>query len=118
MNAGSPSPRKRIVRRAVMAVAVVLLLPMAYVSAWLSASRAIHNGIISAHCLVSNLGFVVFAPLMDYSGSDRPGSRQLFDLWWTINPIERRGSERYVMPSFALAPRDEQTKFQMLPKDQ
>src|SRR5262245_60471502 len=80
---------RRIVRRAVMALAVVVL-PVWYVAAWLAVSRATHDGFISGP-MAARLA-PVFAPIRHYAGRySGPGSRELYDAWWAVNPVSTPG---------------------------
>jgi len=76
--------KRRIVGRAVMAVAVVVLLPVWYVSAycgmyWLRGKRVVSPS------QSQTLKATVFAPLDAYlKDEDAPGSHtiRVFELWW------------------------------------
>ena len=67
------TPRRRIVRRAVMVVAVVVLLPAAYICAYGETYWLWGRGTISIRTL-TRLELNVFAPLHYYDG---PGSKSL-----------------------------------------
>jgi hypothetical protein len=60
--------RRRIVRRTVMALAVVVLLPVWYVAAWLAVSRAAGDGLISRRTVQSV--HVYQLPLYEYADAD------------------------------------------------
>jgi hypothetical protein len=78
-------PRKRrIVRRAVMALVVVVLLPVWYVGAWLAVSRAERDGLAASRTL--ERAYPVFVPLLRYCESDWPGADLLSRVWWKVNP--------------------------------
>jgi hypothetical protein len=77
---------RRIIRRAVIAVAGTMLLLSGYVTAWL-VSRAYGAGLLS-----SPAGAVIgpaFAPIKRYCDAELPGGIFLRDLWWTVSPIPR-----------------------------
>jgi hypothetical protein len=80
--------RRRIVRRAVMALAVVLLLPVWYVAAWLAVSRAAHDGMIRPATVLTIRP--AFAPLITYCESELPAAAWLRGVWWRINPVTVR----------------------------
>lgn len=77
--------RRRIVRRAVMALAVVVPLVAEYVSAWLCWARyridvywEVPSNVVTTidHC---------FDPIHWYTRNDYPGSDTLSRLWWKFN---------------------------------
>src|SRR5262245_60193839 len=72
---------RRIVTRAVMVVAVVVLLEVGYVSAWIAATKASDYGTVSD----AEFFLPVFRPLIQYADSDLPGGTALSDLWWLAN---------------------------------
>lgn len=75
---------RRVVRCAWISAAVLILLPVWYVSAWLTVSRAERDRYIS-----KTTAWTVrpaFAPLLDYCKSDLPGSKLLGRIWWSVNP--------------------------------
>jgi len=76
--------RHRIVRRAVMALVVVVLLPIGYVGVWLAISRAEHDGHIG-RATVQGIR-PAFVPLVRYCESELPGSDVLGEMWWLVNP--------------------------------
>jgi hypothetical protein len=80
--------RRHIVRRVVLAAAVPLLLLCGYIGTWLAVSRAEHDGFISIQTVRTVRP--VFAPLLGYSESNRPGARILRELWWLVNPPVKR----------------------------
>jgi hypothetical protein len=86
------SNRRRIVRRAVMAVAAFVLLPVGYVALWLAVSAAAGNGLIGEG--VARSLRPVFLPLILYCDDmSRPGACRLSELWWRTNPLRtRRGN--------------------------
>jgi hypothetical protein len=81
---------RRIVRRVVLTIAAVVLLPMWYVVAWFSASQAARVGLID-EAMTKRLA-VVFAPIRYYSGSELPGAKVLNDVWWKWHPVFEPGS--------------------------
>jgi hypothetical protein len=76
------SPR-RIVRRAVMALAIVVLLPVWYVGAWLAYSRAAQEELMP-YPVQSGLA-PLFRPAVAYADSEWPGALLLSNLWWKLN---------------------------------
>jgi hypothetical protein len=68
-----------------MAVGVVVLLPVWYVLAWLTVSRAAGSGLIGSG--TANLVSPAFVPLIRYCDQPRPGARSLSELWWRTNPL-------------------------------
>jgi len=76
--------RRRIVRRAVMALAVVVLLPVWYVGSWLAISRAQRDRLI--HPRTAQKISPAFRPIVDYCDTELPGSNTLRRLWWYLNP--------------------------------
>jgi len=87
-----------------MVIAAAVLLPWLYVAAWLAFSRSAHHGTISGSTVVKVAP--AFGPIRDYSGSDLPGSRQLYELWWRLNPVIVGSAGPGIGPSFVLAPRN------------
>jgi hypothetical protein len=79
--------KRQIVRRIVLTIAAIVLLPVWYVGAWLVASRADRDGIINYNVGRKTRHF--FTPLVSYCNEDRPGAELLIDIWWTINPPPR-----------------------------
>lgn len=81
----SSHPR-RIIRRAVTALAVVVLLPVWYVGAWLVWPR-IGDGSLYGRTptLVAAINRF-FEPLDSYILTGNPGSDELNRLWWWANP--------------------------------
>jgi len=79
-----PSRRKRFARRAVLALAVVVLLLGWYVGAWLAVSRAAHDNWIRYP--TAETAHWAFEPIVRYCHTDYLGADALCDLWWTINP--------------------------------
>lgn len=77
---------RRIVRRAVMVVAVVVLLLAWYVGSWVLWPR-VCDGILygRAPTLVAAINRF-FDPITSYSQSGCPGSDVLSRLWWWANP--------------------------------
>jgi hypothetical protein len=91
--------RRRVVRRAVMALLVIVLLPIGYVSSycgmyWLRGMRVVNPN--QSHALKAT----VFAPLAAYiNDNDVPGSHtiRVLELWcmyhgngkpWTLNEVD------------------------------
>lgn len=75
--------RRRISRRAVMVLAVVVLLPVLYVGAWLSYSRAAQDELMP-YAVQSPLA-LLFRPAVAYADSEWPGALLLSTLWWRLN---------------------------------
>lgn len=78
------SRSRRIVKCAWISAAVLMLLPVWYVSAWLTVSRAEHDGHISI--TTAQKIRPAFAPLLDYCESELPASGLLRHIWWSVNP--------------------------------
>jgi len=74
---------RRIVRRAVMALAVAMLLPVWYVGSWLIVSKAANSGVISYKAAL--VIHPAFEPLNAYCLLGMPGSESLYHLWWSVN---------------------------------
>jgi len=72
---------RRIIRRAVMALAVVVLLPVWYVGTWLVLSRAAREDMIDGSMTAQIRP--AFVPLIWYCNSDLAGAELLHDIWWT-----------------------------------
>ena len=88
--------RRRIVRRAVMTLAVVVLLPVWYVSVfWATCWADWRISRVHYHpSFWSNS--IVFQPLHDYSMSDLPGSRHLAAIsTWFMNGMNGPLSAEY-----------------------
>lgn len=78
-------PRKRrIVRRVLWTFAAVAVLPVWYLAAWLTVSRAEHDRIINF--ATAQKVRPAFVPLLSYCESDLPGSGVLRRTWWLVNP--------------------------------
>jgi hypothetical protein len=67
-----PTRPRRIVRRAVLVFAGVVLLPVWYVAAWLAVSRAERDGHITYY--IGGQIRPAFSPLLSYSEANLPGS--------------------------------------------
>jgi len=78
------SRTRRTVRRSMLAVAAVVLLPVWYAAAWLIVSRAAHDGVISGNTVMTVRP--AFVPIKRYCDADFPGGTVLRDLWWKFNP--------------------------------
>lgn len=76
--------RRRIVRRAVMALAVIVLLVMGYVSSRL-AFRFAEGADVTLPPRIEFVVDVMYEPLDDYAWSDRPGADRLYDMQaWAV----------------------------------
>src|SRR5262245_60269751 len=100
--------RRRIARRAMMALAGCVLLIAWYVGAWLAVSRAEHDGIVSK--ATAQRIRPVFVPLISYCDQEWPASGLLRGLWWRFNPLEPLVEFNgkiigYIGPVSQLAPR-------------
>ena len=73
----APTRRRRIVRRAVMALAVPVLLLCSYVSGVLVFVYTAHAGWLPGPVVTSPIAQVYVTPLMLYSESGLPGSRAM-----------------------------------------
>src|SRR5262245_28446366 len=97
---------RRIVRRAVLALVVVVLLPVWYVGGWIAISKLINEGYIGRS--VADHGRPLFLPLIRYCESGFPAGRLLGNSYWSLNPpnmIEIAPSSTLVdVPAMALAP--------------
>jgi hypothetical protein len=106
---------------------VVVLLPVWYVGAWLTASKVVQvalsprfrmpplelrdtsslppasppPGLIETNCLRIA---PAFRPLVAYSASDMPGNDILRRLWWWTVPTFEHGSGSIHAPSLAFGP--------------
>jgi hypothetical protein len=76
--------KRRILRRVALTIATVALLPLWYVAAWLTVSRAEHDRLISFS--TAQRVRPAFVPLLRYCESELPGSRLLGRTWWYVNP--------------------------------
>jgi hypothetical protein len=76
--------RPRIIRRAVMALAVVVLLPGWYVASWLSISRLADEGFVSRG--TTNTIRPAFEPVLLYCECGMPGADVLTKTYWAVNP--------------------------------
>ena len=93
---------RRIVRRAVLVQAGCVLLPIWSVGAWLSVSRARHDGVINGATAATLAP--AFAPVRHDSGREFPGSHQLRYIWWVLNPVVRIRPGQLTSPATGLAP--------------
>jgi hypothetical protein len=97
--AEQPTRKRRIVRRAVVALAVVVLLSSGYVFAWLIVSRAAHDGYLGpVHVRIAR---PMFDPLVRFCETDLPAANALCALWWNVNPRlirSSRGQLESIMP--------------------
>ena len=75
--------RRRIVRRAVMPLAILPLLLSGYVGSWLVFSMAAQANLVPLG--IGSTVVPLFGPLVRYSESDWPGAVQLRALWWRLN---------------------------------
>jgi len=76
---------RRIVRRAVIALAGVVLLLGWYIGAWVCWPRI---WAISYYRFPSGTLATIdrcFVPILWYTRTSYPGSRELSSLWWTVN---------------------------------
>jgi hypothetical protein len=104
-----PAPRSsRILRRALIAVAIPAFLLASYISAWLAVSWTTQQGIIRR--TTASQVAPAFKPVMWYCGRPLPGSHLLSDLWWVLNPlyIEAPGEGFDYPLSMSLAPYPEE----------
>src|SRR5262245_46063674 len=94
---------RRIVRRAVIALAVVVLLVAWYVSAWLLVTHATQRSIIDGSVALRIRP--VFEPLRRHAETRYPGASMLSQLWWATWRLE---DKRQVIagnpPALAFAP--------------
>lgn len=74
----------RITRCGVSIVAATTLLAVWYVAAWLTASRAVHDGIVSMQ--TAQTIRPAFVPLIRFCNSDLPASGWLRCVWLSVNP--------------------------------
>ena len=97
------TPRtRRIVRRSVITVvAAIVLLPSAYISAWVLVSRAALQGHIS-RATAKNIA-PTFAPIKTYCRDRRPGWKLLSRLWMGSMPekVPNNGTAFHMMIWFA-----------------
>lgn len=84
-------------------LAVVLMLPVWYVAAWLAVSRVARQGFVSG-TVAANVS-PAFAPIRRYSGSDLPGGHWLYSSWWRMNRPPSGWFQ--AAPNMAFAPCDE-----------
>lgn len=87
--AEQPSRKRRIIRRTVMVLAVVALLPVWYVGAWLYWPKVQSGALLGRAPVLTEAGNRFFWPITWYSRTDYPGSDALSQLWWWANPVYR-----------------------------
>lgn len=79
-------------RRIALTIAAVILLPVWYVLAWLTISRAERDGHISL--ALAKKFQPAFVPLLSFCESELPGAGVLGHVFWSVNPPRIvRGSE-------------------------
>jgi hypothetical protein len=82
----SETRRRRIVRRTVLALAAVVLLPLWYVAAWLAVSKVTHEGLIKTSIAQSLRP--LFVPILNYTDANLPGASLLHRAWYTTCPYD------------------------------
>jgi hypothetical protein len=105
------SRKRRFVKRAVLAVAGVVLLVSGYVSSWFTVSWAERTGTIAP--LTAERLRPAFFPVLQFCESDLPGAGILADAWWRMNPpvvvnaVSGNGEQVsfLMMPASSLGPR-------------
>lgn len=97
----SKLPRRRVVRRAVMALAGCVLLLVWYVGSWTILPHALDAGIISFDTWFS-LEDTAYAPVHMYREAAWPGASLLDDLWYEVDTLLRDdGGEATDVPTAA-----------------
>jgi hypothetical protein len=82
--------RRRIVRRALMALAVVVLLPVGYVGSAMVVTFAAAAGWITPQFLAQeSLITIVYEPLNEYIKADLPGGRLITQMGRTADGLGR-----------------------------
>jgi len=86
--------RRRTIKRAALLLGVPVLLLSWYMSAWLTVSRAAHQGFISAATATEVAP--AFKPILAYCSAGHPGAKSLKRVWWALNPLQEvdRGNLR------------------------
>jgi hypothetical protein len=101
MNETAPKAR-RTLRRALLVLAAIVLLPVVYVASWLGVSRAVNTGLVSVG--VGETLRPAYKPLILYCDLKKPGTDTLHRLWWSVSTDTDAGARRDQLPGWFLSP--------------